>query len=43
MSNLNNKFENLIRDLENNLESEKDIEYAKKAISKFVTQINNDI
>ncbi len=43
MSNLNNKFESLIKDLENNLESQKDIEYAKKAISEFVTQITNDI
>lgn len=43
MSNLSNKFQNLMKDLENNLESQKDIEYAKKAISKFVDEITNDI
>ena len=43
MSNLNNQFENLMKDLESNFESKKDLEYAQKAFEKFFSEINENI
>ena len=43
MSNSTEKFENLIKDLEQNLENKKDLEYVKKAVSEFLNNKNDSI